>query len=1527
MKSKFTSKFLVLMALFVLIFSSAFAGGDIDESEIASKLNSLAGTSNVGREYIFSIPPPYDAESGGFDNFIRVFVISPVVTNIKVGIGGAYKTFKSKGNGLTVVDIPAASAAPFPFIATSQQPAARIYKDKAIHILAEEPVVVYVIVRYKYTTDGFLAIPVSSLGREYAVATSPQWGGGFNYKLTPWVNITAAFDKTKVTFTMGGGAVQSFTEIDGGSLLGTGQSRNWNMNKGETLIFAASSKDSRGNVTNGDGQDLTGSRIISNRPVALVTGHACNNIPIANTYCDYTCEMELPVVSWGKNVIIPQIAVRKKPGIIRIFAKENDTEIFRNGVSFVNVTSTVGAQGESFQEQRLWPIEQAPAPAVLTSTKPFYVMYYNPGTTEDNSSNSDPFVMVMTPVEQYQNDIIFCTPNAAGGDPFSQNWLNVVVEADVNGLIPNDFEFGTFTSDWQWQKVRIMNGATIASLPPFKMNVDATNPDRKFLIKNISLPYSGVFRLRCPSKVFASYSYGYGSYESYGYPTSAALADLSNIDVWKPIPTYKMECDGENGMTIKSGSVMDPIINGDPATQSKLSDAYMKEDSSYNYEFKLLSEIIPGETEQTSWSLTKINPREDSRADLVFIDRAGNDTTITILDIATKLDLAKDENFGNFKLNDPAVSKTFSVTNNSKKIVLVEKLELWKKTEGFKIEPLGFTLPTNFQIGETKIFNVTFTPDNNLPVGKKLLIDSIGVGDSCLYANLVEVRASLGAPNILADDHNFGIFNIDSPTPFQKQVRVQNPSVEADLTITGASALTNPAFTAVFNLANGTITKTQDITPANPITIKAGSYIQYDVFFKPTTTGTFSDQILFTADATLPDNVSKFDGIGSQALLAVNGLDWGEYRINRPGTFNIAPKIGVDNLGKAVITLENNGTDEVVVDDILLNSKSGNANSFLLDDQVTPLTNIKTKYPNIRVAAGGKFVAQIYFSPTVTGTHEVELTFVNNANIADVKSTLKGTGIVPRMVITQVIPFGSTIVGNTANPNPGLLSITNPDKSATAWEFGDTLTLGAFNANPAIADNLTSFGTEGFRYANSGIDSKGTPIPNLNGYKLAPGEAVFVNAEFVAQKAGPANATLVLNSDAEVSANPSVFNNRSVWTGDGLVQGVNLTTQSTAICAGTVAVLNFELFNTGTTLITISNFASNYNTNLTLNDAAMNSAFTVAAGSSRSFTMTFSPTAALAQRTVTLSYNTDILGDVNPRTASFDITAYDYTRTSSSNVLRVNADKSFGVPILPSEGVSIGEQFGYKITLDAGANFDNAKVGNLEVSFTYPTEFIKPLYNKNPAEVNNINVNSLLLGGALAGKYAIDYASITEIPAGNETKVMFTIKAIGTNILSGAGDIATVRFNTFLPTYTDSTKDAKLPEKYTATIKHTLSDLGNSCFEFLTPALTTVTLNDICASPIRAIVLSGKNYQLQQINPNPVGAAGGNINFSVGIEGQTELVIYNSNKEVIATVASGLMKEGNYTVALPMEKLASGAYFYELKSGFYTDVKKLIIAK
>ena len=88
-------------------------------------------------------------------------------------------------------------------------------------------------------------------------------------------------------------------------------------------VFMVSSK--------GDFGDLSGSHIIATKPVAVVSGVQCTNIPIGNQWCDYTVEMEIPTYTWGTHYHVPKIPNRQYPPLIRIFAKEPNTKLYRDG--------------------------------------------------------------------------------------------------------------------------------------------------------------------------------------------------------------------------------------------------------------------------------------------------------------------------------------------------------------------------------------------------------------------------------------------------------------------------------------------------------------------------------------------------------------------------------------------------------------------------------------------------------------------------------------------------------------------------------------------------------------------------------------------------------------------------------------------------------------------------------------------------------------------------------------------------------------------------------------------------------------------------------------------------------------------------------------------------------------------------------------------------------------------------------------------------------------------------------------------
>ena len=521
---RYTALFLMLIVTTFFILPNILNSKESDE-DIKKKLPKMLGANNAGKEFWFTIPPVFEDESGGYANFVKIFVTSPAKTYVTVEVPGRGKRMNNYTVPNDVIEFNITPADAQPYLKSGYQPCVPedIYKGVGIHITADEPLVVYVVCRYRYTSDGFLAIPVSSLGREYICASYGDMTAMFPmYTLPSLCGITAAYDNTKVRFKLGG---NTLTQTAGG--MKPGDVKEATLNKGDVWMFSSK----------GPEADLTGSKITSNYPIAVVSGNQCTNIPTSNQWCDYTVEMDIPTYTWGYDYHVPKVPKRRYPSLVRIFAKEPNTNYYRDGKQIGQLAEAGGVLGRAYIEMRMVSMGSDPRSVVFSGDKPIGVTLYNCGVQEDVvTSNSDPFVMAMTPMEQYQKTITFCTPGVSGSG-FAENYLNLVFQTDENDLIPDDLEFADVKEgDFSWSKVKSKFGGTFE-----KFVYDANN--KKFGVKTLELPAEGVFRIQAKTP-FAAYSFGYSSYDSYGYPTSAAFIDVVKKDTLPPVPTWVMDCDG-----------------------------------------------------------------------------------------------------------------------------------------------------------------------------------------------------------------------------------------------------------------------------------------------------------------------------------------------------------------------------------------------------------------------------------------------------------------------------------------------------------------------------------------------------------------------------------------------------------------------------------------------------------------------------------------------------------------------------------------------------------------------------------------------------------------------------------------------------------------------------------------------------------------------------------------------------------------------------------------------------------------------
>ncbi len=85
-------------------------------------------------------------------------------------------------------------------------------------------------------------------------------------------------------------------------------------------------------------------------------------------------------------------------------------------------------------------------------------------------------------------------------------------------------------------------------------------------------------------------------------------------------------------------------------------------------------------------------------------------------------------------------------------------------------------------------------------------------------------------------------------------------------------------------------------------------------------------------------------------------------------------------------------------------------------------------------------------------------------------------------------------------------------------------------------------------------------------------------------------------------------------------------------------------------------------------------------------------------------------------------------------------------------------------------------------------------------------------------------------------------------------------------------------------------------------------------------------YSLSQNYPNPFNPTT-TIKYSIAKTGKVSINIYNLLGQEVAQLVNKVQPAGNYSVNFDATKLSTGIYFYQIKSGSFKKVKKMLLVK
>jgi hypothetical protein len=351
------------------------------------------------------------------------------------------------------------------------QPAALAVKG-AYHLRSTVPVTVYQFNPLQYTKNGTfsysndasLLLPTNVWRTRYFTA---GWGPFPGASYPSEFAVTATQDNTKVTIT----AKAATTAAQGAPAFAAGVAQSVMLNAGDVVEL--------GSITG----DLTGSLVDSDKPVQVISGHYCTNVPDNITACDHIEESMFPVDTLGTSYVVSAPAVTTIPmgkvEVIRIIATGGSTTLTYDPPQ-PGAPTTI-AQAGSFVE-----IQNNSNTFKITSDQKVMVVQYMEGQ-EAGGGTGDPAMTLAVPVEQFRTQYLFHAPTN-----YESNYVDVIAPVGaavmLDGAPINFVAIGT-------------TGYALARVAP--LTAGPNNDGNHSIQSNMA---------------FGITVYGYGQYTSYWYP-------------------------------------------------------------------------------------------------------------------------------------------------------------------------------------------------------------------------------------------------------------------------------------------------------------------------------------------------------------------------------------------------------------------------------------------------------------------------------------------------------------------------------------------------------------------------------------------------------------------------------------------------------------------------------------------------------------------------------------------------------------------------------------------------------------------------------------------------------------------------------------------------------------------------------------------------------------------------------------------------------------------------------------------------
>jgi len=425
------------------------------------------GPATIGTDFWLGFMENYLGDDTAHTDSMKVYITTDNLSasgTVSVPLGGWSQNFSVPPNSTTIVTIPTSVA---------MCKLTDSIENKGVHVTSDNPVSVYQLNYVQYTSDANINIPTSALGTKYRVTTYQPSNASLIWTEVSIseILVVAAYDSTVIRIvpkcnTLGGhGANIPFTIT---------------LNQGE--VYPIKQYVSSGYSLTGTLIEIDTTVANNCKTFAVFSGNLCAFIPGDSCCCNHICEQMMPVNTWGKQYITVPLATLTGD-VFRIVGQQDGT------IFSINGGAPHAVNAGSYYEADI------STPSFIDSNYPISVAQFS---KNDGNVNSDPFMIMLSPLDQTINRMVF---NSFDVSFISSYYVNILTRTDYTNQVNLD-------------------GVNIST----SFSTVLGNPHYSFAQVPIT---QGNHILNSDSGIIAN-TYGYGWYEAYGYIAGASLYELEN---------------------------------------------------------------------------------------------------------------------------------------------------------------------------------------------------------------------------------------------------------------------------------------------------------------------------------------------------------------------------------------------------------------------------------------------------------------------------------------------------------------------------------------------------------------------------------------------------------------------------------------------------------------------------------------------------------------------------------------------------------------------------------------------------------------------------------------------------------------------------------------------------------------------------------------------------------------------------------------------------------------------------------------